>query len=59
MTLAVEGAPPKELPPGSYFSMAGGTKHATACKEGTDCVFFIEREGPFDVQIVEDAGMKE
>ena len=25
MTLAVDGTPPKRLPPGSYFSLAGGT----------------------------------
>lgn len=49
MTLAVEGAKPKELPPGSYFSLGGGVKHATACKKGADCVFFIQREGKFDV----------
>jgi quercetin dioxygenase-like cupin family protein len=59
MTLAVEGASPKRLPPGSYFSMAGGTKHATTCEEDVDCVFFIEREGPFDVKMVEGAGTDE
>lgn len=54
LTLAVEGAPPKRLPPGSYFTMAGGTKHATATEDGAPCVFFIEREGAFDVNMVEE-----
>ena len=57
MTLAVEGAPPKKLPPGSYFSLAGGTQHATGCEEGAPCVFFIQREGKFDAVMV-DAGAK-
>ena len=50
MTLAVDGAAAKDLPPGSYFSLGGGIKHATGCKAGADCVFFIHREGMFDVQ---------
>jgi len=57
MTLAVDGAPAKKLPPGSYFSMAGGTKHETGCEDGAPCVFFIEREGMFDANMVE-AGAK-
>lgn len=57
MTLAVDGAPPKKLPPGSYFSLAGGTKHATGCEDGAPCVFFIQREGLFDAVMVE-AGAK-
>lgn len=48
LTLAVEGGPVQEFPPGSYFSMAGGVRHATTCRKGRDCVFFIQREGPFD-----------
>lgn len=56
LTLAVEGAPPKELAPGAYFSMAGGTKHATTCRPGADCVFFIHREGPFDAHMVQVTG---
>jgi hypothetical protein len=52
LTLAVEGAPAKAFPAGSYFSLAGGVKHATSCRKGRDCVFFIEREGPFDTNMV-------
>jgi len=58
MTLAVEGAPPKKLPPGSYFSLAGGTKHATTCEDGSPCIFYIEREGLFDAKMVQDVGAK-
>jgi len=54
LSLAVEGAPPKKLPPGSYFSMAAGTKHITAVEGDAPCVFYIEREGPFDVKMVEE-----
>ena len=57
MTLAVDGGPAKKLPPGSYFSLAGGTKHETGCEDGAPCVFFIEREGLFDANMV-DAGAK-
>ena len=57
MTLAVDGAPPKKLSPGSYFSLAGGTKHETGCEDGAPCVFFIQREGKFDANMV-DAGAK-
>jgi len=48
LSLAVEGAPPKHLPAGSYFSLAGGVKHATAVEGDAPCVFYIEREGAFD-----------
>ena len=58
LSLAVEGAPPKKLPPGSYFSLAGGTKHVTAVEGDAPCVFYVEREGPFDVVMVQEAGAK-
>jgi quercetin dioxygenase-like cupin family protein len=58
LSLAVEGAPPKKLPAGSYFSMAGGTKHITAVEGDVPCVFYVEREGPFDVVMAETPGAK-
>lgn len=58
LTLAPEGAVAKKLTAGSYFAMAGGTKHTTTCEAGAACVFFIEREGPFDAKMVEGAGVK-
>ncbi len=53
LSLAVDGAPPKMLPSGSYFSLGAGVPHATAVEGNSACVFFIEREGPFDVHMVE------
>jgi quercetin dioxygenase-like cupin family protein len=58
LALAVEGAAAKKLPPGSYFSLAGGTKHVTTVEGDAPCVFYVEREGPFDVVKVEEAGAK-
>jgi anti-sigma factor ChrR (cupin superfamily) len=58
LSLAVDGAPAKQLGPGSYFSIAAGTKHVTAVEGDQPCVFYIEREGPFDVVMVEEAGAK-
>ena len=58
LSLAVEGAPAKKLPAGSYFSLAAGTKHVTAVEGDAACVFYIEREVPFDAVMVEEAGAK-
>jgi quercetin dioxygenase-like cupin family protein len=55
LSLAVEGAPAKMLPSGSYFSLGSGVQHTTAVEGDSPCVFYIEREGPFDVQMVEAA----
>jgi len=55
LSLAVDGAAPKLLPAGSYFSLAGGVKHATAVEGDAPCVFFIEREGAFDAISAEPA----
>jgi quercetin dioxygenase-like cupin family protein len=54
MSFVVEGAAAKKLSPGSYFSFGGGVKHSTACEGDAPCVFFIEREGPFDAALVEE-----
>lgn len=56
LSLAVEGAAPKKLGAGSYFSLPAGTPHITAVEGEEPCVFFIEREGPFDVVVVEPPG---
>lgn len=58
LSLAVEGAPPKRLPPGSYFSIAAGTPHLTAVEGDQPCVFYMEREGPFDVVMADAGGAK-
>ena len=56
--LAVDGAPMKKLPPGSWFSIGAGIPHVTTVEGPDPCVFYIEREGPFDVVVVEDAAAK-
>lgn len=59
LSLAVEGAPAKKLPPGSFFSIGAGVKHVTAVEGDEPCVFFMEREGPFDVVVPEAKGKQE
>ncbi|HEX6884143.1 MAG TPA: cupin domain-containing protein [Planctomycetota bacterium] len=58
LSLAVDGAPAKKLGPGSFFSLAAGVRHVTAVEGDQPCVFYMEREGPFDVVVVEEAGAK-
>jgi len=49
---------PVPLPPGSYFSLGSGVHHATATEGDGPCVFYIQREGPFDVLMPDEAGAK-
>ena len=56
--LAVEGAPMKKLPPGSFFSIAAGVPHVTSVEGDQPCVFWIERDGPFDVKAAEEPAPK-
>jgi anti-sigma factor ChrR (cupin superfamily) len=48
---APEGKPEFRLEPGSYFMQPGGDyRHTTTCGQGSDCVFFVESKGPFDLK---------
>ena len=58
LSMAVDGAPAKKLMPGSYFSIAAGIPHTTAVDGDQPCVFYIEREGAFDVVLKDAAGGK-
>ena len=58
LSLAVEGAAAKNLPAGSFFSVGAGVPHITAVEGAEPCVFFMEREGPFDVVVGEPAPAK-
>src|SRR5262245_16664917 len=50
---APEGKPEFRLGPGSYFMQPGGDyRHTTACDQASDCVFFVESRGPFDLKPV-------
>jgi len=48
-----EGKPEVRLPPGSYMMQPGGDyRHITSCDASSDCVFFVESEGAFDLRPV-------
>jgi quercetin dioxygenase-like cupin family protein len=51
-----ERKPEFRLGPGSYFMQPGGNyRHTTSCDKASDCVFFAESNGKFDLKLV-DAG---
>jgi hypothetical protein len=53
---APDGKPEFRLGPGSYFMQPGGNyRHTTTCDKASDCVFFVESRGGFDLKVV-DAG---
>ena len=42
--------------PGSYMMQPGGNyRHTTSCDPSSDCVLFVESDGPFDLKLA-DAG---
>ncbi|HSE42944.1 MAG TPA: DUF4437 domain-containing protein [Acidobacteriota bacterium] len=48
---APEGKPEIRLGPGSYMMQPGGNyRHTTSCDPASDCVFFVESDGPFDLK---------
>jgi anti-sigma factor ChrR (cupin superfamily) len=48
-----EGKPEFRLGPGSYLMQPGGNyRHTTSCDQASECVFFVESNGPFDLQPV-------
>lgn len=53
---APEGKPEVRLGPGSYMMQPGGNyRHTTSCDKASECVFFVESSGPFDLKPVEAA----
>ena len=49
-----EGKPEFRLGPGSYLMQPGGNyRHSTACDKASECVFFIQSTGKFDLIPVE------
>lgn len=53
---APEGKPEVRLGPGSFMRQPGGDyRHVTACDKAADCVFFVDSDGPFDLEVI-DAG---
>jgi hypothetical protein len=56
---APEGKPEFRLGPGSYFMQPGGNyRHTTSCDKASDCLFFVESNGPFDLKLVEPGKQK-
>ncbi len=47
---APEGKPAFRLGPGSYLMQPGGAyRHTTSCDQASECVFFAESDGAFDL----------
>ncbi len=50
---APEGKPEFRLGPGSYLMQPGGNyRHTTSCDQASECLFFVESNGAFDLQPV-------
>lgn len=46
-----EGKPEVRLGPGAYMMQPGGSyKHTTSCDRASECVFFLESNGAFDLK---------
>lgn len=51
---APEGKPEFRIGPGSYFLQPGGNyRHTTSCDPASDCVFYAESRGKFDLKVVD------
>ncbi len=51
---APEGKPEFRLGPGSYMMQPGGNyRHTTSCDKSSECLFFVESTGAFDLKVVE------
>lgn len=50
---APEGKPEVRLGPGAYMMQPGGKyQHTTSCDPASDCTFFVESDGAFDLKPV-------
>ncbi|PYQ66908.1 MAG: hypothetical protein DMF54_06445 [Acidobacteria bacterium] len=50
---APEGKPEVRLGPGSYLNQPGdGYRHTTSCDSASECVFFAQSTGKFDLKVV-------
>ena len=51
---APDGKPEFRIGPGSYFLQPGGNyRHTTSCDPASECVFFVESKGKFDLTLVQ------
>ena len=54
-----DGKPEFRIGPGSYFLQPGGNyRHTTSCDKASDCVFFAESNGRFDLRVVDQGNAK-
>ncbi len=54
---APEGKVEVQLGAGSYMMQPGGNyRHTTSCDKASECFFFVESSGAFDLKLVEPAG---
>jgi uncharacterized protein DUF4437 len=52
---APEGKAAVRLGPGSYMMQPGGNyRHTTSCDKASECLFFVESDGAFDLKPVVD-----
>ena len=49
-----EGKPEVRLPAGSYLKQPANYRHMTGCDQSSECVFFAEGKGKFDIKMVEE-----
>ena len=50
-----KGKPAVRLTAGSYLKQPGGNyRHTTACDKASECVFFLESSGKFDIKMVDE-----
>jgi hypothetical protein len=50
---APDGKPEVRLGPGSYMMQPGGNyRHTTSCDKASECLFFVESSGAFDLKPV-------
>ena len=48
-----EGKPEFRLGPGAYLMQPGGDyRHTTSCDRASECLFFVESKGAFDLKVV-------
>lgn len=50
-----EGKPEVRLGPGSYLLQPAKYRHTTGCDKASECVFFAEGKGKFDIKMVDAA----
>jgi quercetin dioxygenase-like cupin family protein len=49
-----EGKPDVSLPAGSYLLEPANYRHTTTCDKSSECVFFLESKGKFDIKMVDE-----